>query len=143
MNPWLTLLISLLGSSAIFGFIQFLITRKDNKASKLSNLENTLHNLDEKLTQLGGEIVDNRNDLTAMMDKNEAIHARIRILAASDELRAHVKHSHEWFVQLLEDTTVYERYCCNHPEFENNRAVSAIEFIHLVYQNCLRENSFL
>ena len=143
MNPWLTLLISLLSSSAIFGFIQFLITRKDNKAAKLINLEDTLHKLDEKLTQLGNEIVDNRNDLTAMMDKSEAIHARIRILAASDELRAHVKHSHEWFVQLLEDTTVYERYCCCHPEFENNRAVSAIEFIHQVYQNCLRENSFL
>lgn len=49
----------------------------------------------------------------------------------------------EHFDQILDDITRYERYCADHPEYENNKAVFAIANIKRVYQKCADENIFL
>ena len=46
----LTLIIAFLGSSAVFGFIQFLITRKDKKNDKFTELGQKMDNLDTNIT---------------------------------------------------------------------------------------------
>ena len=51
----LTVIIACLGSTALFGFIQFLITRKDNKKDQLKTLGEKIDNLDTNLT---GQIKD-------------------------------------------------------------------------------------
>lgn len=77
------------------------------------------------------------------LEESEADVARYRILRFNDEVRYKVRHSEEHFNQLIDDIDKYERYCRSHPEYKNNKALSAIKNIKQVYEKCRRENSFL
>ncbi|MDO4650960.1 MAG: hypothetical protein Q4B26_20170, partial [Eubacteriales bacterium] len=74
-------------------------------------------------------------------DKMDA--CRSRILRFGDECRRDMKHSREFFDQILEDITRYERYCDVHPEYENSKAVLTIEKIKKIYNKCDEDDSFL
>lgn len=87
-----------------------------------------------------GEKVDN---LQAASDNGIALTWRYRILRFDDEIRHDEKHTKEHFDQILEDITKYERYCEEHPDFPNNKAVFAIKNIKDVYEKCVKEGSFL
>lgn len=75
--------------------------------------------------------------------ENQASTFRYRILRFDDEIRHDAKHTKEHFDQILDDITEYEKYCANHPEYRNNKAVLAIENIKRIYQNCTNEGTFL
>ena len=45
-------LITAIGGGAIVGFVQFLISRGDNRHDKLKGITDTLKNMDEKLSTL-------------------------------------------------------------------------------------------
>ena len=77
------------------------------------------------------------------MDKDDADECRTRILRFADELRRNVKHSEEFFNQILADISHYKNYCRTHPDYKNDKAVNAIAKIENVYQKCMEENSFL
>ena len=53
------------------------------------------------------------------------------------------RHTKEEFDEILYSVTYYERYCEDHPKYENNRAVLAIENIKRVYKECMETNDFL
>lgn len=143
MSPLLTIAISVLGSSAIFGFVQFLISRKDSRDEKLKDISDKIDKLSSDLSVLSGELKQSDKDLKEQIDMQEAINARIGILQASDEIRHRTKHSKEWFDQLSDDITHYEHFCDTHPDFKNNRAVQAIANINRVYAAALEQNDFL
>lgn len=143
MSPLLTIAISVLGSSAIFGFVQFLISRKDSKDEKLKDISDKIDKLSSDLSVLSEEMKQSDKDLKEQIDMQEAINARIRILQASDEIRHRTKHSKEWFDQLNDDITHYEHFCDTHPDFKNNRAVQAIANMNRVYAAALEQNDFL
>ena len=69
--------------------------------------------------------------------------ARRRILRFNDEIINHVKHSREYFDDVLEDVNAYESYCRKNPDFRNGKAVLAIENIERVYRECMKEGKFL
>ena len=69
--------------------------------------------------------------------------ARQRILRFNDEILFNKRHSKEHFDEILEDITLYEHYCDEHEEYENNKAILAIETIREVYKECLKEHDFL
>ena len=69
--------------------------------------------------------------------------ARRRILRCADEIRSKVKHSKEFFDDILADISFYKNYCKENPKFENEKAVMAIELIEETYKRCLREDDFL
>lgn len=75
--------------------------------------------------------------------QDDAKSARRRILSCADELRRGVKHSQEFFDDVLEDISYYNNYCTENPKFKNMKAVVAIEFIKETYHHCLKENNFL
>ena len=81
--------------------------------------------------------------LTGELAEDRATNARIRILRFSDEVRHGVLHSKESFDQVNLDIDTYHRYCEDHPEYKNNRAVMAIANIQRVYAKCLENNGFL
>lgn len=154
MGPVLTIVISILGSSAVFGFIQFLITRKDNKNSKLDKLSTQVANIDTNVKEMKVEMTTQIAELAEKMEANDeklrqqqlkinADTRRVRILRGSDEIKLKVRHSEEWFDQTNEDITEYERYCEEHPGYKNNRAVHAIANINQAYQKALNDNDFL
>ena len=81
-------------------------------------------------------------DLNDRFDLKDAKDARRRILRFNDELLNNIRHSQEYFNDILDDIDTYEKYCKAHDEFKNNRTVMATENIRRVYQNCLIEHDF-
>ena len=69
--------------------------------------------------------------------------ARQYIIVSNDELVRHIRHSKEWFDDILSKIDYYEDYCDKHPEFANNKAVLAIANVKVVYQSVLEANDFL
>ena len=66
-----------------------------------------------------------------------------RVLRFGDELLHDVRHTKEHFDDVLRDITEYEKYCLEHPEFENDQMHITAEHIKETYHKCLREHSFL
>lgn len=83
------------------------------------------------------------NQLSQMLAETEATTCRYRILRFNDEILHDQQHTKEHFDQILDDVTRYEKFCREHPEYENNKAVLAIENIKRIYKKCTDESSFL
>ena len=107
------IIIAIIASGAVFGFlqfiIQFLVTRNDMKQNFGTRLD----------------------DLNAKVDRNQAILARTHILRFADEIRNHGAdyHSEEAYRQQLLDIDTYEDYCKDHPTFSNGLTVIASDYI--------------
>lgn len=78
-----------------------------------------------------------------MDDRRSADGHRARILHFNNELLRDINHTKEEFTEVLREIDAYEKYCKDHPEYPNNRAVLAIENIREVYKDRLREHDFL
>ena len=105
------IVIAIIGSGAVFGFlqfiIQFLVTRNGMKMSFGKKLD----------------------DLNAKVDRNQAVLARTHILRFADDLRNGVHHSEEYFRQQMLDCDTYDRYCEEHPDFSNGLTIIASKYI--------------
>ena len=89
------------------------------------------------------EIQEQQEKAEKVASEREAVNCRIRILQFSDELRRGIRHSQESFDQALDDIDVYEKYCALHPEFKNNKTISAKERIKAAYDKCMDQDDFL
>lgn len=69
--------------------------------------------------------------------------ARRRILRCADEIRSKIRHSQEFFNDVLDDISFYKKYCKENPKFENEKAVIAIKLIEETYEKCHKEDDFL
>lgn len=99
---------------------------------------------------LNREMMEKADRLQESLDRHiasdcerEAKECRKRVLRFNDELIQGVKHTKEHFDDVLEDITEYERYCRDHADFKNHKAIMAIENVKRTYQKCEEENSFL
>lgn len=99
---------------------------------RLDNVEKKIINIEER---------DSEQDKKAEEERAKA--ARRRILRFADEIRSKVRHSKEFFDDVLADISFYKNYCNENPKFKNEKAVMAIELIEETYKKCLRENDFL
>lgn len=100
----------------------------------------------EKQTALEKKVdnLEKRDDeQDAKQEKEKALAARRRILRCSDEIRRGDRHSEEYFNDVLDDITFYKRYCIEHTEFQNEKAVLAIEVVEKAYRHCLDKDDFL
>ena len=125
MDVVTAVVVAVLASGGLWGFIQYLISRKDKTAEKI-----------DKIMEIVTE-VSNRVDTT------NATNARTRILRFDDELINGVHHSREYFQQTLEEIDTYEEYCDRHPKYKNNACILAIEHIRRVYTRLLDEGGFI
>lgn len=76
-------------------------------------------------------------------DKRNADAHRMRILQFNNELLRDILHTREDFIEILEEIDFYERFCEEHPDYENNRCVHAIANICRVYDDRLVKHDFL
>lgn len=75
-------------------------------------------------------------------ERNTDAH-RVQILRFNRELlRPDLPHTQEDFIEILSEIDFYERYCREHPEYENNRAALAIQNIERVYSEKLEKHDF-
>ncbi len=75
-------------------------------------------------------------------ERNADLH-RARILQFNTELLRDSKHTEEDFNEILYNIDCYEKYCTEHPEYQNNRAVHAIKNIERVYDERMEKHDFL
>lgn len=101
-----------LGSGALFSFIQFLVQRYDNKRG----IEKQIKKLEDR------------------MDERDAIQARTHILRFNDELENGMVHSKDYFRQQIQDIDTYEEYCRTHPDFANGLTIMASKYIKSEYE---------
>ena len=86
----------------------------------------------------------NIKKLSSAMDRRAAEDARNRILRFGDEIKSkQIRHSEEYYNQILADITDYEQYCREHPNFKNERTVMTEKIIRQEYEEHLRNNDFL
>lgn len=122
----------------VFGIITLVINRiwakRDEKKGKLKQI---LDNVAEVKQEL--------KDHIAADDERYAVMCRTRILRFADELINEPKHLHTQgnFEQCLQDITVYDQYCSEHPKFKNELTLRSSEIIRKVYDECAREHKFL
>ena len=106
----------------------------------------TIEEISDKLDVQGkklNSLEDAFNKKNAEDQEKEAKAARRRILRADDEIRVGVKHSKDFFEDVLRDIDFYEEYCDAHPHFKNRCAESAIRNVSATYDACKAHNNFL
>lgn len=99
---------------------------------------------------INGEVLDQVKSLTEDVESfkhqqelENVRQSRQRILRFCDEILFNQRHSKEHFDEILEDIDLYEKYCREHKDYENNRAELAISTIREVYKQCLKTHDFL
>jgi len=127
----IAIFIAVIGSNALWGFIQFLLQRKDNKEDCSKKILDMIQKLDEKIDKLDGEL-----------SERGAIACRVRILKFMDEILEGWNHSRDSYTQVLQDITNYSNYCDTHPLFLNHQTEATIEYIKNDYQEHLEKNDF-
>lgn len=126
------------GIAGIFGLITLFINRfwakRDEKKGKLKAILDRIDEMDGKLTE------HMKAD-----DERNAVQCRTRILRFADELINEPNHLHTQgnFEQCLQDITVYDQYCAEHPKFKNELTLRSAEIIRKIYDECAREHKFL
>ena len=113
-------------------FMPRIWSKRDKSAGKLDTIKLEIGDLKQTLAEHIEE--DERRDI---------LQARRRVIDFADECRRGVRHSEEHFNNVLDDITVYDRYCTSHPSFPNRQAESSIRLIMDVYDVCKRENDFI
>lgn len=111
----------------------------DQSIEMRDNLSKSINELKDQLKEMKHSIDDMRTENS----EDLAYTWRYRILRFDDEIRHDEKHTKEHFDQILDDITKYERYCDEHPDFPNNKAVFAIKNIKKIYQKCTDDGAFL
>ena len=99
----------------------------------------------KELNELKQEQEDTRSKLEDHIKtdgENRADERRANILRFNNELVRGLPHTREEFLEILADIDVYERYCKDHPDYKNNRAVHAIANIGRVYDERLKKHDF-
>ena len=124
---------TVLASGAFFTFVQFIITRHDNKKNVRGEIEKQMN---DGFKEVKTEINDVKTNVKAVSEglaEHKATLARTHILRFADELR-HGSHSKEYFEQQLLDIKTYNDYCEAHPKYKNNMTEWSSEFIENEYK---------
>ena len=119
-----TVIIAIIGSNALWGFIQFLLERKDKKKDCSQKILEAIQKINNKL------------------DQRTAISCRIRILKFMDEIIEGWGHSKDSYNQIMQDITYYHQYCEEHPQFLNHQTDATIERLKKDYEQRLATNDF-
>jgi hypothetical protein len=104
-----------------------------------SEVLNEVNDIKNTVKELQQDMEDSKSE----NEKERALDARRRILRFADECKLNIKHSEEYFNNVLEDIDFYKDYCDLHPKFENEKAVIAISIIEKIYKHAYETNDFL
>lgn len=134
----------------LYNFSYSAKTKKEDCSKKIIEMIQKLdEKFDEKIAELDGRSTERNDKLNKKIDKLDdelsergAISCRVRILKFMDEILEGWEHSHDSYVQVMQDITNYLNYCREHPEFKNHQTEASIEYIKNDYQEHLEKNNF-
>lgn len=99
-----------------------------------------------ELKEVRADYKELKDDLTQHIEvsgERDIKQCRMRILRFNDEVIRKTKHTKEHWDNILEDIDSYDKYCDDHPKYENNKAVMAIANIKRAYLECAEHDGFL
>ena len=120
----ITVIVAIIGSNALWGFLQFLLERKDKKNDYSKKILEAIQKINNKI------------------DQRTAVGCRIRILKFMDEIIEGWEHSKDSYNQIMQDITHYHQYCEEHPQFLNHQTDATIERLRKDYEQRLATNDF-
>lgn len=123
---------SILLGGGMLAFMQFLITRHDNKHDKLKGVYEAIEGLSKQIKQVSDKA-----------DERNAVNSRVRILRFADEMMEGKRHSKDSWDQVMSDITDYEKYCEVHPDFRNGQTAATVEYLKKNYIERLEKHDFL
>lgn len=113
----------------------------------------TTQDVSDSVQKLRSESAEMRSDIAAIKQETRsnyehnleelAKNNRSKILRFDDELRIGIRHSYEYFEDILRTVKEYEDYCNTHSSFKNRQAESAIKHIQAAYDKAHEDNSFI
>ena len=128
-------IITACGGALVTGFFALIASTQTRRKEKKKTEETIFSKLAELTAKLDRHIQEDAEYKTS--------EARARILRFGDEVRQGQLHTAEHWADVLRDVDRYENYCGKNPDYENNRAVSTINYLKSVYQKHLENNDFL
>lgn len=117
--------------AAIVGLVEVLIKHHWDKKDKRSGVSAQLATIEQKLSEH-----------IEADERYKAETKRARILQFNKAVREGERHTEEEWIEILKVIDEYEDYCKTHEDFPNNRAVTAIANLKLVYQRINSKNDF-
>lgn len=123
---------SLLLGGGVLAFIQFLVSRHDQKHDKLKGVYEAIEGLSKQIKSVADKA-----------DERNAVNSRVRILRFADEMMEGKKHSKDSWDQVMSDITDYEKYCEAHPDFRNGQTAATVEYLKKNYIERLEKHDFL
>ena len=149
-----TTLVSVLIGGGVFGFVEYLIKRHDEKKSRKNGVLKAISDLDQKVDERFNELDQRSNERFDIVnakidevdrkgDERNAVAARVRILRFADELMGEKRHSKDSWDQVMSDADEYEDYCSTHPDFKNNQTAATVAYIKKGYSQRLEKHDFL
>ena len=128
-----TIVVALIGGG-LLTFIGDRLKRKDAKEDKNDEVKKKLDDMEKSFTDQIQGVKDDVKALSDSQAEKSAVDARRDILRFNDELLNDVSHSHEMFMQILDDIATYNKYCDDHDKFVNGRTVQASLNIRRTYE---------
>lgn len=94
--------------------------------------------IEKKLDNLTSKV----ETLESQFNEEKALRARTHIIRFADELYNGKHHEKEYFDNILDDISMYDKYCSEHPKFKNNRTVISAGIINEAYNKLFKEHKF-
>lgn len=100
----------------------------------------------EELSQVKTELGETKETLDGHItiddERNADMHRAYILRFCMERLRG-IKHTEEEYHEIISSIDFYEKYCREHPDYPNNRAVVAIEYILEDYKERMKHGDFL
>lgn len=125
------IIVAVLSSGALFGFIQYMITRHDTRFDKLNDIEKALTEINQRM-----------DAMEVQEAEREARQWRNTILKFADDCYRGREHSKEHFEDMLDMIANYNAFCENNPKFRNGKTTDASKRITDTYHTLLEEHRF-
>lgn len=129
----MTIVVALIGGG-LLTFIGDRLKRKDAKEDKNDEVMKKMDDMEKSFTEQIQGVKDDLKVLADSQAEKSAVDARRDILRFNDELLNDVDHSHEMFLQIMDDIATYDKYCADHDDFVNGRTVQSASNIKRTYE---------
>lgn len=146
-----TLMVAVVTVPAFWEFIKWLFSTlitlfTGRKRATTEDISNSVKLLMTESSEMRADIRAIKEEARVHNEENleeRAKSNRSKILRFDDELRIGIRHSYEYFEDILRTVKEYEDYCGSHPKFKNRQAESAIKHIQEAYDEAHENNTFI
>lgn len=146
-----TLIVAVVTVPAFWEFLKWLFSTiftmvTGRKRATTEDISNSVKQLMTESSEMRADIRAIKEEARVHNEENleeRAKSNRSKILRFDDELRIGIRHSYEYFEDILRTVKEYEDYCETHPKFKNRQAASAIKHIQEAYDEAHENNTFI